>query len=114
MGMMAVPEEAECENMPLSAEKGQSRQSLRALDSLNFFLADVHAGVGPFLATCLLASLHLNPAKIGVAMSIKGIASLLAETPCGASGFQLCLFRVVGHHKLMLRFKIIGVLSGLR
>jgi predicted MFS family arabinose efflux permease len=70
--------------MPLSAEKEQNRQSLLALDSLNFFLADVRAGVGPFLATYLLASLHWNPAKIGVAISIMGIASLLAETPCGA------------------------------
>ena len=61
-----------------------SRQSLRALDSLNFFLADVRAGVGPFLATYLLASLHWNPAQIGVVMSMMGIASLLAETPCGA------------------------------
>jgi MFS family permease len=58
--------------------------SLRALDSLNFFLADVRAGVGPFLATYLLASLHWNPAQIGVVMSLMGIASLLAETPCGA------------------------------
>lgn len=61
-----------------------SQQSLRALDSLNFFLADVRAGVGPFLATYLLASLHWNPAQIGIVMSIMGIASLLAETPCGA------------------------------
>lgn len=65
-------------------QKLPSRQSLLALDSLNFFLADVRAGVGPFLATYLLGSLHWNPAKIGVVMSIMGIASLLAETPCGA------------------------------
>ena len=64
--------------------EGARRQSLTALDSLNFFLADVRAGVGPFLATYLLATLHWNPARIGVVMSIMGIASLLAETPCGA------------------------------
>jgi predicted MFS family arabinose efflux permease len=61
-----------------------SQQSLHALDGLNFFLADVRAGVGPFLARYLLASLHWNPAQIGVVMSMMGIASLLAETPCGA------------------------------
>jgi len=66
------------------APLAEKRESLLALDSLNFFLADVRAGVGPFLATYLLASLHWSPAEIGVVMSIMGIASLLAETPCGA------------------------------
>jgi hypothetical protein len=35
-----------------------SRQSLRALDALNFFLADVQGGVGPFLAVILTATYH--------------------------------------------------------
>lgn len=65
-------------------QKSPSRQSLYALDWLNFFLADVRTGVGPFLVTYLLAVLHWNPAKIGVVMSVKGIANLLADTPCGA------------------------------
>jgi MFS family permease len=65
-------------------QKQPSRQSLYALDWLNFFLADVRGGVGPFLVTYLLAVLHWNPAKIGVAMSVMGIANLLAATPCGA------------------------------
>ena len=60
------------------------QRSLHELDGLNFFLADVRAGVGPFLATYPLASLHWNPAQIGMVMSMMGIASLLAETPCGA------------------------------
>ncbi len=61
----------------------KKQQSLLALDSVNLFLADVRAGVGPFLATYLLGTLHWNPAKIGVVMSIMRIAGL-AETPCGA------------------------------
>jgi MFS family permease len=60
------------------------KRSLQALDWLNFFLADVRAGVGPFLAVYLMGSLHWNPADIGIVMSMMGIASLLAETPCGA------------------------------
>ncbi len=60
------------------------QRSLHALDWLNFFLADVRAGVGPFLAVYLMGSLHWNPADIGIVMSMMGIASLLAETPCGA------------------------------
>src|SRR5271157_953193 len=70
--------------MDTNLDQNGSEQSLHALDSLNFFLADVRAGVGPFLATYLLASLHWNPAQIGVVMSMMGIASLIAETPCGA------------------------------
>lgn len=72
--------------MPLTIgePKQPSRQSLLALDYLNFFLADVRTGVGPFMATYLMASLHWNPADIGVAMAIMGIATLVAETPCGA------------------------------
>ncbi|MGO9572672.1 MAG: MFS transporter [Desulfomonilaceae bacterium] len=70
--------------MDTHLDRNGSERSLHALDSLNFFLADVRAGVGPFLAIYLLSSLHWNPAQIGVVMSMMGIASLLAETPCGA------------------------------
>jgi MFS family permease len=65
-------------------QKQPNRQSLYALDCLNFFLADVRTGVGPFLVTYLLAVLHWNPAKIGVVMAVMGIANLLADAPCGA------------------------------
>ena len=60
------------------------KRSLQALDWLNFVLADVRAGVGPFLAVYLMGSLHWNPADIGIVMSMMGIAGLLAQTPCGA------------------------------
>ena len=40
-------------------------QSLRALDWLNFFLADVRTGVGPFLAVYLTSALHWNPRGSG-------------------------------------------------
>jgi MFS family permease len=67
-----------------AGQKPPSRQSLYALDCLNFFLADVRTGVGPFLVTYLLAVHHWNPAEIGVVMAVMGIANLLADTPCGA------------------------------
>lgn len=63
---------------------GASAQSLRALDYLNVFLADVRDGVGPYLAIYLLATHHWDPASIGVAMSAMGIATVVAQTPCGA------------------------------
>lgn len=58
-------------------------QSLRALDALNFFLADVRDGVGPYLAIYLLTVRQWDPANIGIAMSAMGMATVLAQTPCG-------------------------------
>ncbi|QHG65975.1 MFS transporter [Pseudomonas putida] len=56
----------------------------RALDWLNFFLADVRDGLGPYLAIYLLAVHQWQPASIGLVMSLAGIAALLAQTPAGA------------------------------
>jgi predicted MFS family arabinose efflux permease len=61
-----------------------SRQSLYSLDALCVVLADVRGGLGPFLAV-YLASVHgWNPASIGLAMAVMGIAGLVAQTPAGA------------------------------
>src|SRR5580704_4128667 len=56
----------------------------RALDALNFFLADVRTGLGPYLAVYLLTVRNWNEAQIGVVMSVSAIAGILAETPAGA------------------------------
>lgn len=61
-----------------------SAKSLRALDFLNVFLADVRDGIGPYLAIYLLATHHWDPASIGIAMSAAGIAALIAQAPAGA------------------------------
>jgi predicted MFS family arabinose efflux permease len=62
-----------------SASKG----SLRGLDWLNFFLADVQSGVGPFLAIYLAGS-GWNEQTIGIALTGGGIAGIIAQTPAGA------------------------------
>ncbi len=67
-----------------SEGKTPSRASLRALDWLNFTLADVRTGVGPFLAIYLVSVLHWDPARIGFAMSAMTVGSLIAQTPAGA------------------------------
>jgi MFS family permease len=54
------------------------------LDSLNFFLADVKDGLGPFLAIYLLSSRHWDPGKIGIILTIGGIATVVARAPLGA------------------------------
>ena len=60
-----------------------SRQSSRALDVVNFLLADVRDGLGPYLAIYLSVR-HFDPAAIGIAMSAMGVATVAAQTPAGA------------------------------
>ncbi|MEX6665081.1 MFS transporter [Pseudomonas sp. W2-17] len=56
----------------------------RSLDGLNFFLADVRDGLGPYLAIYLLAVHKWDPASIGLVMTLAGIAALATQTPAGA------------------------------
>jgi len=59
------------------------QQSTRALEAASFFLADVQAGVGPFLGVYLQAH-HWAPGRIGTAMTVGGLAALFATAPAGA------------------------------
>jgi predicted MFS family arabinose efflux permease len=59
------------------------RPSLLALCALNFFMADVTAGLGPFLGVFLQAQ-HWTPAEIGLVMTVGGIAGMAVTTPLGA------------------------------
>jgi len=61
-----------------------SRRSLRALDLLAFFLADVKGGVGPFLAVYLQATRHWDSASIGMALAAASLTGVIAQTPAGA------------------------------
>jgi MFS family permease len=60
----------------------------RALDALNFLLADVRDGLGPYLAIYLLAvrgpEQGWNEATIGMVITISAIAGLVSQTPAGA------------------------------
>jgi hypothetical protein len=51
---------------------------------LNFFLADVRGGLGPYLAVYLLVERSWDEASIGVVMSIATIAGIVTQTPAGA------------------------------
>ena len=59
--------------------KGFKTKSPR-LDWLNFLLADVQTGVGPFLAI-YLASYNWNEQRVGLALTIGGIAGIVSQTP---------------------------------
>lgn len=58
-------------------------QSLGALDWLNFFMADVATGVGPFLAIYLTATRHWDPASVGIVVATQSIASVVTQGPAG-------------------------------
>jgi predicted MFS family arabinose efflux permease len=63
-------------------KRAPSQQTLRGLDWLNFLLADVQTGVGPFLAI-YLAGYRWNEERVGLALTVGGIAGILAQTPAG-------------------------------
>jgi MFS family permease len=60
-----------------------SPTSLRALDALNFFLADVRDGLGPFLAIYLVSNRHWDSSKVGIAMAAMQAGTVVAQTPAG-------------------------------
>jgi len=60
-----------------------SRQSLHGLDGLNFFLANVQTGFGPFIAVYLTAA-KWTQVEIGIVLTVAGMASLFAQIPGGA------------------------------
>lgn len=58
-------------------------RSLRALDGLNFFLANVQTGFGPFIAA-YLATHKWTQGEIGIALSVGTITAMVSQVPAGA------------------------------
>jgi MFS family permease len=65
-----------------SRDDAQPADSLKALDWLNFFLAALLAGFGPFVAVHLAES-GWAPASIGAILTISGLAGLTTQVPAG-------------------------------
>lgn len=63
-----------------NADQGKA---LRPLLALNFFMADMQAGIGPFLGVFLLAH-GWQSGWIGTVMTAGGVAGMLMTTPAGA------------------------------
>ncbi|WP_263380755.1 MFS transporter [Granulicella paludicola] len=59
------------------------QESIHALEATNFFLADVQTGLGPFLAA-YLAGAGWEPGRVGVALTLGGIITVILQTPAGA------------------------------
>lgn len=70
--------------MRLRDDAGQTeRPGLWGLLSLNFFMADMQAGIGPFLGVFLLAH-GWRSGAIGTVMTVGGVAGVMMTAPIGA------------------------------
>ncbi len=65
------------------AEAQPSTRSLRGLDGINFLMADVRDGVGPYLSVFLKGGEHWDSGAIGVAMAASSIAAAVCQIPAG-------------------------------
>jgi MFS family permease len=70
------------------------KKSIRALEAANFFLADVQTGLGPFLAA-YLAGAGWTPGRVGVALTLGGLVTVLLQAPAGAIVDQLRSKRLI-------------------
>jgi len=66
----------------LAAGRSSTRRSLRALDALNFLMADVQGGLGPYLSV-FLVSQRWQPGSIGIAMAATSITAAIFQIPAG-------------------------------
>jgi len=64
-------------------DRSPSAQSLRGLDWLNFLMADVRDGLGPYLSVFLKGGEGWQPAGIGVAMAASSVAAACFQVPAG-------------------------------
>jgi len=69
--------------MPLDQAISAKNRSVHATEWLNFFVADVQSGVGPFVAAYLAAS-GWSPDRVGLALTLGGMVTVLLQTPAGA------------------------------
>ena len=58
------------------------RRSIVGLDGLNFFVADMLTGFGPFVTIYLTAN-GWHPTDIGFALSVGTMASVAGQVPAG-------------------------------
>ena len=61
----------------------EKKKSIHALEASNFFLADVQTGLGPFLAA-YLAGAGWGAGRVGIALTVGGIITVVLQTPAGA------------------------------
>ena len=68
---------------PAPSRESDRRRARRALESLNFFMADMQAGIGPFLGV-FLQQRGWTSGPIGTVMTAGGVAGMIMTVPAGA------------------------------
>ncbi len=76
------------------------------LPVINFFMADVGGGMGPFLSTWLAQAEKWPPDEIGMVLSAGLIAGMLMATPAGA------LIDRIGRPRMMLGVTCLMIMGG--
>ena len=76
------------------------------LPVINFFMADVGGGMGPFLSTWLAQAERWTPDRIGWVLSAGLIAGMLMATPAGA------LIDRIGRPRMMLAVTCLMIMGG--
>src|ERR1700721_106975 len=69
--------------LEMNRQADVSQRSLRGLDGINFLVADVRDGVGPYLSVFLKGSEHWDAGAIGLAMAASSIAAAICQVPAG-------------------------------
>ncbi len=90
------------------------RRSLLALNGLNFFVADMLTGFGPFV-TVYLAANGWKPAQIGVALTIGTVAAIVGQVPAGLlvdAVSQRRLITAVGIMAIIASALVLGSFAG--
>jgi predicted MFS family arabinose efflux permease len=82
LALRADGSKEQSEDTPKGLSKDASR-SVWPLLALNFFMADMQSGIGPFLGVFLLAH-GWTSGPIGTVMTVGGVAGMLITTPAGA------------------------------
>ena len=65
------------------SERQPASSSLWGLDWLNFLMADVQNGLGPYLAVFLKGTQNWSAGDIGIAMAVSNIAGAASQIPAG-------------------------------
>ncbi len=81
------------------------RLNLRAVEWLNFFLADVQTGLGPFLAAYLAAS-GWSAESVGYVLTFSGLVTVAVQTPAGA------VIDAVRRKRTMIAVSLCAVVAG--
>jgi MFS family permease len=76
------------------------------LDCLNFLLADVRGGLGPYVGMFLLTQAHWDQATIGLVLTVSGLIGITLHAPIGA------LIDATRHKRALLVTGVLALSAG--